>query len=376
MIPEKRLHIVCLDVPYPPDYGGAFEMFYTIKNLSEHNVKIHLHCFEYGRGRQNELNKYCEEVIYYQRNIGHRGISHKYPYIVCSRSNEDLISNLSKDQFPILLEGIHCSYFLDQDRFKNRKVLLRLHNVEYKYYDQLRKSSPHLLKKFYYWNESRLLRKYEKRVAAKAEKILAISETDKNEFQNEFGSANISYLPAFIPWSHVMSKDGMGSFCLYHGNLSVPENEKAAVWLLEEVFNDLEMPFVIAGKNPGNRLKSLSKKKPNICLLENPTGEEMQDLISKAHIHVLPSFNNTGVKFKLLNAVFCGRHCVANDPMVNGSGLENACHVAGNSAGFKSILIQLYHQPFTEDEIHLRNGLLKKTYDNAINTERLIRWIY
>ncbi|PWT99564.1 MAG: mannosyltransferase [Bacteroidetes bacterium] len=351
-------------------------MFYTIKNLSQQNVRIHLHCFEYGRGIQNELNKYCESVNYYPRNVGHRGFSHKYPYIVCSRGNEELLTNLSRDEFPILLEGIHCSYFLDQDRLKNRKVILRLHNVEYKYYDHLRKSSSHLLKKFYYWNESRLLRKYEKRVIAKAEKILAISELDKAEFQSEFGSGNISYLPAFIPWNHVMSKDGMGSFCLYHGNLSVPENEKAATWLMDEVFNDLEIPFVIAGKNPGSRLKSLTRKKSNFCLLENPSGEEMQDLISKAHIHVLPSFNNTGVKFKLLNAVFCGRHCIANDSMVNGSGLETACHIAGNSAGFKSILIQLYHQPFTEEEIHLRNGLLQKIYDNRINAERLIRWIW
>ena len=30
-------------------------------------IKIHLHCFEYGRGQQPELQQYCEEVIYYHR---------------------------------------------------------------------------------------------------------------------------------------------------------------------------------------------------------------------------------------------------------------------------------------------------------------------
>ena len=44
-------------------------MFYKIKALHELGIKIHLHCFEYGRGQQPELNKYCEEVFYYQREI-------------------------------------------------------------------------------------------------------------------------------------------------------------------------------------------------------------------------------------------------------------------------------------------------------------------
>ena len=52
ILAEKHLHIVCLDVPYPVDYGGVFDLFYKIKALSEAGVKIHLHCFEYGRGQQ------------------------------------------------------------------------------------------------------------------------------------------------------------------------------------------------------------------------------------------------------------------------------------------------------------------------------------
>ncbi len=102
----------------------------------------------------------------------------------------------------------------------------------------------------------------------------------------------------------------------------------------------------------------------------------MMDLIAKAQIHVLPSFNSTGVKLKLLNALFCGRHCVVNEEMVELTGLEEACHIAGNADGFKSILIQLFHRPFSEDEIQIRKGLLNQHYDNVLNAERLIRWIW
>ena len=54
----------------------------------------------------------------------------------------------------------------------------------------------------------------------------------------------------------------------------------------------------------------------------------MQDLIGKAHINVLPSFNATGIKLKLVNALFNGRHCLVNEATAEGSGLESACFVA------------------------------------------------
>ncbi len=72
---DKHLHIVCFDVPYPADYGGVIDVFYRIKAFHELGIKIHLHCFEYGRGKQIELEQYCIEVKYYKRNTGWKGFS-------------------------------------------------------------------------------------------------------------------------------------------------------------------------------------------------------------------------------------------------------------------------------------------------------------
>jgi hypothetical protein len=48
----RHLHIICLNVPFPVDYGGVFDLFYKLPALHDQGVKIHLHCFEYGRGEQ------------------------------------------------------------------------------------------------------------------------------------------------------------------------------------------------------------------------------------------------------------------------------------------------------------------------------------
>jgi hypothetical protein len=219
---EKHLHIVCLDVPYPVDYGGVFDLFYKIKTLHGLGIKIHLHCFEYGRGEQPELSNYCEEVNYYHRKEGHKGFSHKYPYIVCSRSNLELLENLLKDNNPIILEGIHCTYLLNDKRFDGRKIFLRLHNIEYKYYRQLFYAEKTWIRKFYYWHESNLLKKYENEIANKA-MIIVVSKQDADCYKEEFCAKNIAMLPVFLPFKQIQSGAGNGCFCLYHGNLSIAE---------------------------------------------------------------------------------------------------------------------------------------------------------
>jgi hypothetical protein len=230
IVEDMHLHIVCLDVPYPVDYGGVFDLFHKIKALHAAGVKIHLHCFEYGRGEQPILNEYCEEVKYYSRREGHKSISHNMPYIVCSRSSGELLEDLLKDSYPILLEGVHCSYLLNDERFAGRKVILRLHNVEYQYYYQLYHCEKSLLKKFYYLRESNLLRQYERKIADKV-RVLAITEKDSLQYRREFGATDVHLLPVFLPFNEVHSTVGQGCFCLYHGNLSVTENEQAVAWL-------------------------------------------------------------------------------------------------------------------------------------------------
>jgi len=75
---QVSINIVCLDVPYPANYGGAINMFHKIRWLHKKGVHIYLHCFEYGdRPATPELNKYCKEVTYYKERLG---LVHYYHY--------------------------------------------------------------------------------------------------------------------------------------------------------------------------------------------------------------------------------------------------------------------------------------------------------
>jgi hypothetical protein len=372
---DKQLHIVCLDVPWPVDYGGVVDLFYKIRSLHQLGVKIHLHCFTKNRKPQEALNKYCETVSYYERKKNNSSFSFSSPLIVNSRVNDGLIANLQKDDHPVLLEGIHCTHYVGSGQLVNRKVVVRLHNTEFEYYKQLAKHEKGLFKKLYFLHESRLLKKYEKTIAHKVT-IIAVSRQDKDLYQQVFSAPDIHYIPVFLPYTLAVGKEGKGCFCLYHGNLSINENEEAAIWLLKNVFSKLTVPFVIAGKDPSLKLQRLAHDHQHTCLVANPSEKEMQDMICKAHVHVLPSFNNTGVKLKLLNALFNGRHCLVNKAGVKGSGLEAYCHLAEDAGSFQQKIEELFGQNFTEQEIQQRQGILQTIYNNEANARELMTFLW
>lgn len=373
-----QLHIVCLDVPWPADYGGAIDMMNRIVMLKKMDIGIHLHYFSYNdRGMPNELNQYCESIHVYERKSIPKSFASKLPYIVASRMNDALVTNLQKDNYPILLEGIHCTGILPQLEVGKRKIIVRMHNEEAIYYKELARAESSLLKKLYFLRESRLIKKYNRHLPKECVYV-CISNEDTHILKDEYHFPMVKFLPAFPAWQKVNSEEGIGNMCLFHGNLSVPENEEAAIWLLQNVFMKVRKPLVIAGKKPSKRLQKIAHLYQHTCLVADPTESEMNDLIRKAHINVLPCFNKniTGIRLKLLHALFEGRHCVVNEPMVKGTGLEGACHTGTNASGFASIIMQLYHQPFTNEEIILRKKLLGNTYDNEKNTLQLIQWLY
>lgn len=368
---ERHLHIITHDVPWPVDYGGVVDIFYKIKTLHEAGVKIHLHCFVNRRPPQDELNKYCESVNYYKRQADLFHFSFRLPFIVNSRKNDELIRNLKQDNHPILVEGIHCSYYLHAGKFNNRLVMLRLMNAEFEYYHHLALLEKNPLRKFYYNHESRLLKKYEQQLANKV-KIAAVSEQDVELYKQEFKANDITHFPVFLPYTVAEGKIGKGCFCLYHGNLSVNENEEAAIWLLQNVFNELKIPFVIAGKDPSQKLIFMAHENPHTCLVANPGDKELQDMIAKAQINILPSLNNTGVKLKLLNALFNGRHCLVNKAGVEGSGLDSICQVAEDADDFKTAVTYLYDIPFTQEENIQRQQVLQQLYCNQKNLKKIV----
>lgn len=369
---DYHLHVISFDVPYPANYGGVIDVFYRIKALSEAGVKVHLHCFEYGRGHAEVLDR-CHEVKYYKRDTSFWKQLSRDPYVVASRRSEALIKDLLKDDYPILCEGLHTTAILNDSRLGGRKVFVRAHNVEHDYYRLLADSEPTFWKRWFYRMEARKLRRYEP-ILKKAAGIFAITRQDADYFNQHYGKAVL--VPGFSALSRVCSETGRGDYVLYHGNLSVAENKKAAQWLVENVFSELDVPCVVAGLNPPDSLRKLCSRYPHVRLKANLHDAEMMDLIRNAQVNVMVTDQPTGLKLKLMNALYNGRFCLVNDDMVRGTSLDQLCVVAEEPEQFISQIRRLMKEDFTEDDINERDEALKELYQNEKNAQIIMDSIY
>jgi hypothetical protein len=355
---DKLLHIICLDIPFPANYGGAIDQYYKIKALSEAGWQIILHCFAYGERTepQQALDSLCKEVHYYKRNTGMLGLHHSLPYIVSSRSNTKLLARLQDDKAPIWFEGVHTTFFLNHPSLSQRKKIIRIHNIEADYYHQLGLHTEHFLKKMYYFFEAGRLKLYEKSLGA-TNVFASISHTELLHFQKLYPTKTHVEIPAFHAFDHITSQLGYGPFCLYHGNLEIAENDKVALFLAQEVFHDMDIRIVIAGKNPTKELRALASNQ--VQVVANPSDHELNELMHQAHIHILPAWQNTGFKLKLLNSLFTGRHVLVNHLMLDGTGLDALVHQADTATEFKLKIKELMSRSFEEHDLELRKEQLE-----------------
>lgn len=368
---DKHLNIVSFNVPYPANYGGVIDVFYKIKALEKYGVKIHLHCFKYGRKESKKLEKICETVNYYDRNMNWKNFISKIPFIVKSRTVKQLLKNLIQIDAPILFEGLHSCAFLNHPDLRNKKQFVRTHNIEMNYYKLLFKHERKIIHKIYLYFEYLKIKSFEKKIN-EAQHIFSISPKDQNHF-SRLGRS--SYIKAFHQDEKVTSNLGLGDYAIYHGNLTVSENESSALFLIQKIFSQLKFPLIIAGYKPSKKIITKANKYKHIKVIDSPKEENMNKLIENAQIQLLPSMQDTGIKLKLLKSLFKGRHCIANKNTIYKTGLEHTCHNAENTNDWILKIKELKKLPFTKEDYDKRSKYLKE-FDSKIETQKIINIIY
>lgn len=369
-----ELHVVAFNVPWPADYGGVMDVYYRLRAMCEAGVKIHLHCFTYGRPKAPELESVCASVDYYRRNMAWWLQLGRRPFIVSSRENAELRECLLADCLPVLLEGVHCCWLLEEGVLPDdRRVAVRAHNVETNYYSMLYKSETNWWRRNYLHLESLKLRHYEP-LLRRASAVFTVSDGDRVCFR-AMGCRHVATVPCGNPNREPHWGGQSVRRALYHGNLSVPENDAAARDLIANVFAGLDCELVVAGHAPSAALRKLAGRYDNVSLVADPSDNEMWRLVEESSVNILTTRQATGLKIKLLNALFRGRHCLVNSEMVEGTGLKELCVVEDDAAGMQKAVMRLMKEDFGEEQMNFRRERLKPyVTSNAIGP--ILEWLH
>jgi hypothetical protein len=374
-----HLHLVAFDVPYPPNYGGTVDVFFKLRSLHEAGIKIIYHVFYYnGHNRPNdELKKYCTEIYYYKRNRNIiKLIFGANPYVVNSRNHPDLLKNLLKTDDPILFDGLQTCFFLSHPDLAGRKKYVRANNVEHTYYRELAKVERSRLKRIYLDKEADRLEIFEPELK-KADALFVVANMDLEHF-GQYSKA--VYVPPFFNTDHArreVNKSGVhGRFILFQGNLRIRENELAAKFIINEIAPLIKHKIVIAGKSPSNWLKNEASIEENVQLFDTPPSIVMDSLIQYAHINLLITFQQTGIKLKLLHALDSGKHIIINSHMDDNGIFAALCHVRNTASEFAKKIEDLMKTDFTDQMAAERHQKFSTIFDNRRSAKTIIDEIF
>jgi hypothetical protein len=198
--------------------------------------------------------------------------------------------------------------------------------------------------------------------------ILALSHFEQNAASHY--NKNVVYVPVFHGNQDVAVLSEFGKYAIYHGDLRLADNRRAVKFLIN-AFKKIDYRLVIASGKHADFVEKLIADAPNISHIEinNNDAMHLTQLLADAHINVMLSFQESGTKLKVVNALFGSRFCVINKNMLDDDSLRGLCRMAETQQEFISAVNDLKNRPFADSD--RRRQILRDILDDAKNAQKI-----
>lgn len=361
---ERNLHILSPNAPKALGSALMHDLYYIIQELAKKGIKSNLHIPFYEQ-LDPKTYESTQQLYRYKNDVETEVGEISFSFI------DEALSNIQNISGPVLYYGnTESLLYFHKTINGQRKIFFRmLFQESLGAKDQV---------KFYPWGLKKI--KQYLKVRKLDDALLQLKKTSITSLVNheQKWGLNTSYakIPAFTGMPFAFFHENKGSFCLFHGDLKEKENEYAAFWLLEHVFNKLEIPFVIAGNDPSDELEKAAHLRMHTCLVANPTDTELNELIKKAQLNLLPSFSSERKDMNLYRCMNLGKHILTNRKGLPKEYQADCLSISENPDEFINQIPELFDQPFTET-VHLKRvGILNQLYKDQDSIEKLITLLF
>ena len=321
---------ITLESPLPANTGGRIGVYKRIEQISKSN-EIYLF---YPYDNDSEIEKVCElnnlccKVYAYKRKKKSFNVLFKSlfkPFTVVSRDiremQEDMEYLLTHEKIDLInVDFPHmCINLINIYKKFNVPIILNEHNIEWKFYKAISKSSHNIIKKIVYGFDSIRLKHYEERLSKKIDfkGVTFVSDKDLNYYKKWIGEqSKLEHIPVGAELKNGLppADNGESKKIIFVGLMSAAPNAEGAMWFVKKIFSKIlekfpKAVFYAVGKNPCNEVLAL------VCDNVKITGtvESVDEYYKNADLIVIPLFNGGGVKIKLLEAVSYKRPVVTTE---------------------------------------------------------------
>ncbi len=393
-----RILQLCNKSPLPPREGGAIAMYHLALALiqSGHHVDVlAVTTPKFSHDQQMAKNfegpRSSFEYCFIDTSVKVSGAISAFimrkPYHVVRFDNDifrqKLLKKIQLSNYDLVIfETVYMACYLE-DVKKHSKAfcLLRSHNIEHQIWKRIASHEKNILKKFYFRHLSKMLKKYERKIAGLFNAIGCISPTEAEYYRALCSSCRANVLPFGLNISDDTSDDYSGGRDFYHiGSMDWLPNIEGIRWLINYVVPVLEReaPQVrihLAGRNMPEWLEKYSS--PSVVI-----HGEVEDALKFASDKMgllVPLLSGSGIRIKMIEAMAMGKAVIATSIGAEGINVkhERDILIADDPVEFAGAIIRLFNYPEEAERIG-RNGkqlvLGEHTYQAALAAlEKLLK---
>lgn len=236
------------------------------------------------------------------------------------------------------------------------KTVIDQHNVEYELVERTYKHEKALVRKWYSWRESRLLKQGELERCRSADVVLVTSERERDMLRKVLPEQQIEVIPNGVDTATFVQRDPAPEIphqILFTGSMDYFPNIDAVLFFARTCWPIIrehvpETTWHIVGKNPPPEIKRLAAL-PGITV--TGTVPEVYPYLAASAIAIAPLQVGSGTRLKILEA-FAMRKAVVSTSV----GCEGLSVVTG-----KHLLVADHPQEFAQAVITLLNNPRMRT---------------
>ncbi len=331
-------------LPYPPVSGGVIKSNKVVHFLSE-QYELSVACLLKNEDAQHvagflttvKISDFISEASDIPRTAKNLIISNLQGIPLNLYRNQSAAFKQKVNAVIHQHDVVFCDHYVMfqyiPDDYKG-KIILHEHNCEYliwKRYADIEKSIP---KKLALLNQAYRIKKYEQEICRKSNVILA-APNDMDELE-KIGADRSKFLETYhLGDDNLLNEpdlafDKTENALLYIGTLSWEANIDGLIWFNNEIWPAIKQQhpgivLYIVGRHPDSRLKEMAAKDNNIVMAGFV--EDLEPYFQKARLFITPLRFGSGIKVKVVNALYRGIPCVTTSIGTEGLKVKDGEHI-------------------------------------------------
>jgi sugar transferase (PEP-CTERM/EpsH1 system associated) len=230
------------------------------------------------------------------------------------------------------------------------KILIDQHNIEHELLQRTYQQEKWSLRKWYNWQESRLLKPGELERCRRADLVLVTSEREQSRLQQMLPGQNIEVVPngvdteMFVPEQTVEEKAHQ---IIFTGAMDYHPNIQAVLFFAQQCWQQLrahipDATWLIVGRNPPPEVQQLAALNG---VTVTGSVADVRPFMRESAVAIAPLQVGSGTRLKILEALAMQKAVVTTRIGCEGLAVESGKHllVADSPKAFVEAIITLLH---------------------------------